>query len=70
MENQSQPFTLVDILNIAVIFWFTAALAIPVVGAVISFGQRGGFFGPSWKTAWLYGLLAVFSVIFWWDKSE
>ncbi|MFZ5640619.1 MAG: hypothetical protein ACOY4Q_08005 [Bacillota bacterium] len=64
---ENHPSRTVEMFALALLLSFLAVLAIPVIGALISPGPHGGFLGSAWKTAWLYGIMAVYTVIFWWD---
>jgi hypothetical protein len=64
---ENHPSRMPEIYGLALLLGLLAVLAIPVIGALIGPGPHGGFLGSAWKTAWLYGIMAVYTVIFWWE---
>lgn len=70
MNNKLHTSHLTEIPYIALIVSLAAILTIPLLGALIGTSPHGWFLGSGWKTAWLYGLLAVYTVNLWWSLKR
>ncbi|MHB9093604.1 MAG: hypothetical protein ACYC21_02940 [Eubacteriales bacterium] len=70
LSLERQTARLIEILKVAVIVILTVLLSIPVIGSLLGVGKGGHYTGSAWSGAWLYGLLAVYTVNYWWSNVE